>query len=145
MKQKLQICACFHFSFNRITVTPFSPDASSEISWGPHEIWRTWGKNEAVSPEGMQRGFRKGREAPEWISPSLIHLSCPPGAGVLPGMCNTPFITGTNERCSELEAKDEILAKRAVCRSFLAEHLLSARGWVFEQGLVSHTLCVVHG
>lgn len=145
MKQKLQIWACFHFSFNRITVPPFPPAADGLHLKSPGEHMRTWGKNEAVSPERMQRGFRKGRDAPESISPSLIHLSCPPGASVLPGMCNTPFITGTNERCSELEAKDEILAKRAVCRSFLAEHLLSARGWVFEQGLVSHTLCVVHG
>lgn len=98
-------------------------------------------REEPSSAEGMKGRFKGGREAPEWISPSLLHLSCPRGAAVLPGTCNAPCITGTNERCSELEVKGEILAKSCLqeipCRA-LAE---CPRLGVWTRAGLTHTVC----
>lgn len=142
--KKLQIWACFYFHFNRTTVPSFTPADDGFYLKSPGDHVKFWGlgarmREEPLSPEGMERRFKEGRETAEWISPSFMHLSCPQGAAVLTGTSNILCITGTNEDAGAGSKGWDF------GRSFLAEPLLSAQGWVFEQGLVSHTLCAVHG
>lgn len=97
-------------------VTP-APDGLHLNSPGDYMKVRTWDEDErrASKPRSEQRRFKrgwwKGPVCSRMNQPFSIHLRCPHGAVVLPGMCNTSGTAGTNEGCSKLEVKDEILAK----------------------------------
>lgn len=122
---------------------PFSPQPLMDFMWRLlGTIWNSkdlgWGLRQSLQAQNRsRRGARQeGREARyvlEWISLSFI-----------PGMCNTSCIAGTKKDAQSWKWRMRFWLQ-AVWESFLAEHLLSAWAQMFKQGLVSHTLSLVHG
>lgn len=142
----------FYISLNWIMVTPFTLGPDELHLKPPLDHMKLWGlgRRTRVSKPRREAQEVQGRLA-EGLGMFLSESALPSSTWDVPKEwlcsqgCATRFALQGQMKDAQSWKRRMRFWLKAVCKSFLPEHLWTAQAWTFNRGLVSHTVSLVHG